>query len=778
MKRLKPEELRRTCDPSSLPFNTSADAPLPEKFIGQDRAETSMHFGLAIESKGYNIFLAGPRGTGKSSIIEQLVRKIASSKPVPDDWCLVYNFTESNKPKAIRFAPGMAIKFKKQMEKLLKSFQENVPRLLEGKEFEEARSDIQEKLQQREAELLSELSQFATRHGFTVKKTQGGMLTIPVVKDQPLNQEEYDKLADEDRDAIRLKREKVDELVRETFRQLRKFARVAREKIHELERNTVELAVDHAMDHLMEEYETIPAVAEYLAAVRKDILDNLDNFKPQPLRPGLVDLPDQTKSLTRYHVNVLVDNSALQGAPVIVELHPTYQNLFGKLERRVTLGAMLTDFTLVEAGSFLRANGGYLVLQAKDVLKAPFAWDGLKRSIMNSRVQIEDMMHDLTLLPTAVIRPEPIPLNVKVIMTGDHFVYRLLHGMDEDFVEMFKVKVDFDFEMERTTENEVQYASFIRQVTEAENLLPFDKGAIAAVVEYGSRSVENQEKLTSQFSAITDILRESHYWARDSGKESVSAEHVLKALNQKLHRVDLTSQKYQEHLEKGTILVDTQGLVTGQINGLAVYNLGDFVFGKPTRITANTFAGKSGVVNIEREAKLSGRTHDKGLLILSGYLSEKFAGTKPLSISASVCFEQSYEKIDGDSASSTELLALLSSLAETPIDQGIAVTGSINQKGEFQPIGAVNYKIEGFFDLCKSRGLTGTQGVIIPHQNCRNLMLKPEVIEAVASGTFHIYAVKNIEEAIEIITGAAAGSIFSKITEKLQNFAEEKAAKN
>ncbi|MCI0606456.1 AAA family ATPase [bacterium] len=776
MKRLKPEELRRTCDPSTFPFNTSAEAPLPERFIGQDRAQTSMQFGLAIESKGYNIFLAGPRGTGKSSIIEQLVRKIAASKPVPDDWCLVYNFSEPNKPRAIRFAPGMALKFKKQMEKFLKSFQENVPRLLEGKEFEEARSDIQEKLQQREAELLSELSQFASRFGFMIKKTQGGMLTIPVLNDQPLNQEEYDKLAGEEREGIRQKREKVDESVRETFRQLRKFARVAREKIQELERNTVAFAVDRLIDDLMEEYETIPTVSEYLAAVRKDILDNLDDFKPLPLRAGL-ELPDQSKSLTRYHVNVLVDNSALQGAPVIVELHPTYQNLFGKLERRVTLGAMVTDFTLVEAGSFLRANGGYLVLQAKDVLKAPFAWDGLKRSILNSRVQIEDMMHDLSLFPTAVIRPEPIPVNVKVIMTGDHFVYRLLHGMDEDFVEMFKVKVDFDFEMERTAENEVQYASFIRQVTETENLLPFERSAISAIVEYGSRSVENQEKLTSQFSAITDIIRESHFWAKDCGKESVSSEHVLNALNQKLHRVDLTSKKYQEHLEKGTILVDTKGFVTGQINGLAVYNLGDFVFGKPTRITANTFAGKSGVVNIEREAKLSGRTHDKGLLILSGYLAEKFAEAKPLSICASVCFEQSYERIDGDSASSTELLALLSSLADAPVDQGIAVTGSINQKGEFQPIGAVNYKVEGFFDLCKSRMLTGTQGVIIPHQNCRNLMLKPEVIEAVANGTFHIYAVKNIEEAIEVVTGLASDAIFSKIVQKLQKFAHEKEAK-
>ena len=777
MKRLKPEELRRACDPSTFPFNTSAEAPVPERFIGQDRAETSMHFGLAIESKGYNIFLAGPRGTGKNSIIEQLVRKIAATKPVPDDWCFVYNFNEPNKPKAIRFAPGMAIKFKKQMEKFLKSFQETVPRLLEGKDFEEARSDIQDKLQFRETELLSELTQFAVRSGFIVKKTQGGMLTIPVVNDQPLNQEEYEKLAEEERDVIRQKREKVDESVRETFRQLRKFARVAREKIQELERNTVAFAVDRLIDDLMEEYETIPAVSEYLSAVRTDILDNLDDFKPQPLRPGF-ELPDQSKSLTRYQVNVLVDNSALQGAPVIVELHPTYQNLFGKLERRVTFGAMVTDFTLVEAGSFLRANGGYLVLQAKDVLKAPFAWDGLKRSILNSRVQIEDMMHDLTLFPTAAIRPEPIPVNVKVIMTGDHFVYRLLHGMDEDFVEMFKVKVDFDFEMERTTENEVHYASFIRQVTEAENLLPFERSAISAIVEYGSRSVENQEKLTSQFSAITDIIRESHFWAKESAKENVSAEHVVKALNQKLHRVDLTSKKYQEHLEKGTILVDTKDFVTGQINGLAVYNLGDFVFGKPTRITANTFAGKSGVVNIEREAKLSGRTHDKGLLILSGYLSEKFAETKPLSISASVCFEQSYERIDGDSASSTELLALLSSLADAPIDQGIAVTGSINQKGEFQPIGAVNYKVEGFFDLCKSRGLTGTQGVIIPHQNCRNLMLKPEVIEAVATGTFHIYAVKNIEEAIEILTGLASDSTFSKITQKLQKFSEEKEAKN
>jgi predicted ATP-dependent protease len=381
------------------------------------------------------------------------------------------------------------------------------------------------------------------------------------------------------------------------------------------------------------------------------------------------------------------------------------------------------------------------------------------------------MMQDSSLFPTATIRPEPIPVEVKVIMTGDPYTYRLLHALDEDFVEMFKVKVDFDFEMMRNPGNEIRYASFIRQITESENLLPFDRSAMAAVVEYGSRAVENQEKLTSQFSAITDIVRESHFWAKEAGSGNVVRDHVFKALEEKLHRVDLTSQKYQENLEKGILLIDTKGFVTGQINGLAVYNLGDFAFGKPTRITANTYAGKLGVVNIEREAKLSGRTHDKGLLILSGYLSEKFADKKPLSVSASICFEQSYEKIDGDSASSTELLALLSSLASAPVDQGIAVTGSINQKGEYQPIGAVNYKIEGFFELCKSRGLTGTQGVIIPHQNCRNLMLKPKVVEAVANGTFHIYAAKNVEEAIEILTGVPAAAIFHRVSEKLDSFA-------
>ena len=780
MRRLRPEELRRACDPSAFPFDTSAGAPLPERFIGQDRAEASMQFGLAIDSKGYNIFLAGPRGTGKSSIIEQLVRKVAASRPVPDDWCLVYNFLEPNKPKALRFPPGMAIKFKKQMEKFLKSFQETVPRLLEEKEFEESRSEIQDKLQKRESELITELNQLANQRGFVVKKTQGGMLTVPTMNDQPLSQEEYDKLTEEERDVIRQKREKVDEAVRETFRQLRKFARVAREKVQELERNTVSFALDRVLEDLMEEYVVVSAVTDYLNAVRKDILDNLDDFKRQPGVPS-IELAGQAKLWTRYHVNVLVDHSGQQGAPVIVELHPTYQNLFGKLERRLSTGAMVTDFTLVEPGSFLRANGGYLVLQAKDVLKAPLAWDGLKRSIMSSRAQIEDMMHDYSFLPTAGIRPEPIPVDVKVVMTGDHQIYRLLHSLDEDFVEMFKVKVDFDFEMVRSPENEIQYASFVRQVCEAENLLPLNRDAMATIVEHGSRSVENQEKLTSQFSSITDVIRESHFWANQSDSKFITREHVMKALEEKLHRLDLAAQKYHEHLEKGNILVDTQGFITGQINGLAVYNLGDFQFGKPTRITANTFAGKSGVVNIEREAKLSGKTHDKGLLILSGYLSEKFAEKRPLSIGASVCFEQSYERIDGDSASSTELLALLSSLADAPIDQGIAVTGSINQKGEFQPIGSVNYKIEGFFELCKTRGLTGTQGVIIPQQNCRNLMLKSEVIDAVANGTFHVYAVENVEDAIEILTGlpattdtAESDSIFSRVARKLEKFSEAK----
>jgi lon-related putative ATP-dependent protease len=773
MPRLNPEELRRECDPSAFPFETSADAPLPDRFIGQARAESSMQFGLAVESRGYNIFLAGPRGTGKHSIIEQLVKAIAATKSVPDDWCLVYNFNEPNKPNAVRFPAGVATKFKKKMEQFLKSLQESVPGLLESKEFEESRNDIQEKMQQKEVELLGELNQFAVKNGFVIKKTQGGMLTVPVKNDQPLSQEEYDRLSDESREAIRQKREKVDELVRETFRQLRKYARTAREKIQELEKNTVAFALDRLMEDIVEEYQTVPEISEYLHAVRKDILDNIDDFKPQQLRPGM-DLSEPTKSSIRYQVNVLVDNSTTRGAPVIMELHPTYHNLFGKLERRVMFGVMVSDFTMIETGSFLRANGGYLVLQARDVLKAPLAWDGLKRSILNSRVQIEDMMQDYSIFPTAAIRPEPIPVQVKVIMTGDHYTYRLLHALDEDFVEMFKVKVDFDSEMERSHENELKFASFIRQVSETEQLLPFDRSAMASIVEQGSRAVENQDKLTSQFSAITDLIRESHFWAKDSGSQIVRKEHVIKALDEKLYRFDLVAQKFQESLEKGILMVDTEGSVAGQINGLAVYNLGDFVFGKPTRITANTFAGKHGVVNIEREAHLSGKTHDKGLLILSGYLSEKFATKKPLSVSGSVCFEQSYEKIDGDSASSAELLALLSSLADTPIDQGIAVTGSVNQKGECQPIGAVNYKIEGFFNLCKLRGLTGTQGVIIPHQNRRDLMLKTEVIEAVQNKTFHIYAVKNVEEAIEILTGVpatgGADSIFGKIEKKLSSF--------
>ncbi len=781
MKSLRPEELTHVCDPGGFPCETSAHAPLPERFIGQDRAESSMEFGLAIDSKGFNIFLVGPRGTGKSSIIELLVRKVAATKPVPDDWCLVYNFADPNKPGALRFPPGEATRFKKQMENFLKSFQETVPRLLESKEFEEARNDIQEKLQEREVSLLGELNQLAALRGFLIKKTQGGMLTIPIKEEQPLNQEEYDRLPDEEKEVIRGKREVVDEAVRETFRQLRKFARVAREKMMELERTTVAFALDRLIDDLQDEYESMADVAGYLKQVRDNVLNNLDDFRPQVEKTAL-DFAPQSKPLSRYSVNVLVDNSTLQGAPVIMEFHPTYANLFGKLERRVILGAMVTDFTLVEAGSFLRASGGYLVLQAKDVLKSPFAWDGLKRAILNSRIQIEDMLQDYTLFPTAAIRPQPIPANVKVIMTGDPATYRLLHSLDEDFVEMFKVKVDFDFEMQRTKESELQYASFIRQVSEAENLLPFDCTAMAAIVEYGSRVVENQEKLTSQFSAVSDIIRESHFWAKHTSQERVSREHVLKALDEKLYRVNLISNKYQEMLEKEIIMVDTDGTVTGQINGLAVYNLGDFVFGKPTRITANTFAGKAGVVNIEREAKLSGRTHDKGLLILSGYLSEQFATRKPLGISASICFEQSYERIDGDSASSTELLALLSSLAGAPIDQGLAVTGSINQKGEYQPIGAVNYKIEGFFELCRSRGLTGTQGVIIPHQNRKNLMLKQQVVNAVRDGMFHIYAVQHVEEALEILTGMPAretadgqpaDTIFGRIARKLEAFSEK-----
>jgi lon-related putative ATP-dependent protease len=577
------------------------------------------------------------------------------------------------------------------------------------------------------------------------------------MKGKPLQQHELDNLTPEQRHELEEREKKVDAEIRDFLAKARQLDKEAHEKVHELNRRVAHFSMGHQLEDLREKYRENPRIPEYLAEVEEDILGNLREFLGQTQElPFQIEGMDKASFLDRYKVNVIVDNAETKGGPVVEEANPTYSNIVGRIERKARFGAFYTNFMMIRSGSVLQANGGYLVLNALDVLRNPFTWDALKRIIKKNEVKIEDVT-ELYGLATGGLKPEPIPVSLKIIMLGSPWLYYLLYYYDEDFREIFKVKSDFDTQTKSSRDEKMRYANFVGNLVKNDGLLPFDRGAVAGIVDYAVRLTEKKEKLSLRFSDLTDLVREASYWAAKTGSATVTAGHVDKALDEKIYRADLIDERIQELYTDGTIMVDVAGAVPGQVNGLSVYDIGDFAFGKPSKITARVYLGKGGVIDIEREAKLSGRIYNKGVLILSGYLGGTYAQDKPLSLSASLAFEQSYGDIEGDSASAAELVALISGIAEVPVKQNIAITGSVNQKGEIQPIGGVNEKIEGFFAVCRNRGLTGDQGVIIPQINVKNLMLKKEVVDAVKDGKFRIYAIKNVHEAIEILTDLPAG---------------------
>jgi len=786
-KRLSVNEAYRFCDLSKLGFNTTEEIEACEDFIGQKRAVDAIYFGLGIESRGYNLYLAGPPGVGKTSVIRSILSKIAKDKPTPPDWCYVYNFQDPNTPKALSLPTGMGKVFKKDMEDLVENLRNNIPRAFESKEYEEEKQRIINETQKQKGLLFEELQKKASELEMQVQFTPTGIVTIPLFRGRPITQEEYNMLDEFHNEDIRKRKEKIDEEVNEVFKKVRNLEKEAMDKLKELDKRVALFAVSYVIDGIREKYKSFPEIIDYLDMAQKHILENIEKFLPEKgeVPPFPFKLPQQKPTFTEYQVNVVIDNSNTKGAPVIFEPHPTYTNLFGSIEREARFGVLVTDFTMIHAGSLAKANGGYLVVEALDVLKYPFVWDSLKKVLENEELRIEDVYQQYGLMSTVGLRPEPIKLNVKVILTGSPLLYYLLYAYDEDFMKLFKVKADFDSVVDRTDEMLSQYSCFVKSICDKENLKQFDRSGVEAVIEYSSRIAGDQNKLSVQFGAISKIIREANYWANVDGKNKyVTRKHVERAIEEKIYRSNMLEEKIQELIAKGIILVDTEGAVVGQINGLAVYNLGDYSFGKPSRITCETFMGTEGVVNIERKANLSGNIHNKGVLILSGYIGSKYAQNKPLSLSASLCFEQSYELVEGDSASAAELVAIISSLSGVPIKQGIAITGSVNQKGQIQPIGGVNEKIEGFYHVCKIKGLTGEQGVIIPHQNVQNLMLKKEVLEAIKEGKFHIYPVQTVDEAIEILTGMEAGerkpdgqfkegTVNYLVDKRLKEFAEE-----
>ncbi|OPZ93225.1 MAG: Lon protease [candidate division TA06 bacterium ADurb.Bin417] len=757
--KLKPEQLRLVCQPEECPCTSTREITPLEGVIGQDRAMRAIDLGLNIQKFGFNIYVSGLPGTGRSTSVDRAVVELAARLPVPDDWCYVYNFAEPDRPNALRLPPGKGREFRRDLKNLLEELKLEVPRSFESKEYEEQRNEIMHYLQEARQKALNALQEKVAGEGFTLKQTPTGLVLLPSQDGKPLSDAEYEKLGPTEKDFFRQKQEKLRHDVSAMIRQVRDLEKEAKELVHKLDLDTGNYLLNHHFQELLQKYAELPEVAAHLDQVRQQLLDHIHDFMEKEeaeVVPGLK-LPTQPPSFLPYQVNLLVDNSQAQGAPVVWESNPTYFNLVGRQEYRPHLGSFLTDFTLIKAGALHRANGGFLILQANDLFYNYFSWAALKRCLKNRAIRIEDLAEQFHLISTTVSRPEPIPLETKLVLIGNPYIYQMLFAWDEDFSRLFKVKADFDHRIERNPGGIKQYAAFVSRHCREKNLLPFDCSALGKIVEYGSRLVADQKRLSSQFASIVAILEEADYWARQTSAARVGGAEVRRAIEERVYRNNRIEERLREMVADGQILIDDRGAVVGQINGLAVLTLGDYAFGRPSRITVRTFVGKEGILDIERETKMSGPIHTKGVLILSGFLGERYAHTEPLTLSASVCFEQSYEEIDGDSASSTELYALLSSLAELPIRQDIAVTGSVNQKGEVQAIGGVNEKIEGFFEVCKLRGLTGEQGVIIPRANIQNLMLKEEVVEAAAAGRFHVWAVSQIDEGIEILTGVATG---------------------
>jgi len=785
--RLTPEQLRCRCDGSMFTFRSTAEIPPLKGFVKQERPVRAIRFGLDITSPGYNIYVSGLTGTGKTTVIKRFLDDIASSMPTPDDWCYVYNFRDPNSPLAFSLPAGKARMFKYEMDDLVEHLKTEIPKAFESKEYERSMNALIQENQERQQSLFNQLAEKARALGFSIELTKVGVSLVPIIHGKAITPEQYEVLDEATKKEIERRRAELQQDINAFLRQVRDVNRESREQVNELNRRVGMYVVGTRIEGIREQFGSFPHVAAYLDEVQNHILSHLDDFsedsqKQESSAGSPIKLEAPADPYLKYRVNILVDNTDLTGAPVIIETNPTYYNMFGRMERRAQLGTLLTDFTMIRAGACIRANGGFLVVNAHDVLMNFAVWETLKRMVKNREVRIEDLGEQYGIVPVAGMRPSPIPVNVKVIMIGTQWIYHLLYMLDEDFRKIFKVKADFDSEMRRDENALDGYASFISSRCHDEGLLHFDPSAVGQVVEYGARLVDDQRKLSARFSDMADIVREAGFWARQEGAPVVSAAHVRRAVAEKHYRSNLIEERIQELINEGTLVVEVTGSKVGQVNGLSVIDLGDIRFGRPSRITVKTFMGKSGVVDIERESKMSGRIYDKGVLILNGLLGARYAQDVPLSLSASICFEQSYEGIDGDSASSTELYALLSSLAGVPITQEIAVTGSVDQHGMIQPIGGVNQKIEGFFDICKAKGLTGRQGVMIPKKNEQNLMLRDDVIEAVAAGSFHIYSISTVDEGIEILTGMPAGervngsyppgTINHLVQKRLREFAE------
>ena len=758
--------LARRCDPASFAFETTAELPSMREIVGQPRGVRAIEFGIDMGSAGYNVYVMGPRGTGRLTAIERFIEARAADDPIPDDWLYVHNFAQPHLARALRLPAGLGRQFTDDLAAVIGRLKLDIPRAFEAQPFVEAWQRIQRDFQARRDAILAQIQALAVQQGFQIRTTEGGVMLAPLKADgQPMSSEEYDALGDAERAELETHRHSLEDSLTESLRATDELEEQAGDAYETLRRETVAHLLNTQIGPLRERYTGHDAVLAYLGQVQTDILDHIADFESDGQPPSGEDgvpagngAAGNVNGLRRYAANLLVDHGATQGAPVVVVDLPTYQNLIGRIEYRVQFGALTTDFTMIKPGALHAANGGFLVVRATDILSQPFAWEALKRALNTGQVVIEEPeSRGTSVVTTQTLEPEPIPLRIKVIMLGNPALYYSLFEQEEDFPELFKVKADFAAEMDRTPDNETQYAAFVATRCHEDDLPHFTPGAVAEVVDYSSKLAEDQDRLSTRFGEITDLIREAAYYARRAGETLTRAADVTHAIDERTYRNDLYEELSHRQILEHLVTVVTEGAVVGQINGLTVMQLGDYAFGQPARITARVYMGQSDVIQIEREVHLTGPIHDKGLLTLRGYIGSQYARDFPLTLGASLTFEQNYGGVEGDSASCAELYALISALGELPVRQDLAVTGSVDQRGVVQPIGGVNHKIEGFFAICQARGLTGTQGVLIPRTNLRNLMLSSEVTAAVADGQFHVYAVETIDQGIELLLGQPAG---------------------
>jgi predicted ATP-dependent protease len=755
---LPPDKLYTHCDTAQFGFNTTAELEDFNEFIGQPRAASSLEFAVGVRRQGYNLYVMGPAGAGKHAMVRQFLSTCARGEPCPSDWAYVNNFKRPHQPLALELPAGRGSELREDMQRLIDELRIAVPAMFDSDEYRSRGEHIDAEFSERHEKAFGSLSEEAAVHNVTLLRTPSGFSLAPMKGGEVIAAEDFEKLPAQEKkrieDAITMLQQKLERIIR-TLMQWRKERA---ERIRQLNREMTLLAVGHLVDDIKSRYRELPRVLAYLDAVREDVIENDGDFRhtgeaPPNMPAFLIAQP----SFRRYQVNVVIDRNGRDGAPVVIEEHPTYQNLIGRMEHMSQFGTLTTDFTLIKPGALHRAAGGYLLLDAHKVLQQWGAWEGLKRALSTRSLRLESLAEMYSTVSTVTLEPEPIPLDVKVVLIGDRSLYYLLVQYDADFAKLFKVCADFEDEIERNGANAVLLARMIGATLRREKLLPFDRGAVARMIEHSSRNTGDAKKLSGNISMLVDLLGEVDYWARRAQRSSVTAEDVQQAIDARLHRSDRLREQVHEQIHRGTVMIDTSGARTGQINALSVYQFGNFAFAEPTRITATTRLGTGELIDVQREVELGGSIHSKGVLILSSFLAARYSGNRPHSLSASLVFEQTYGKIDGDSASLAELCALLSSLAEAPIRQSLAVTGSVNQLGQVQAIGAVNEKIEGYFDICRTRGLSGEQGVLIPSTNVEHLMLRHDVVAAAAAGKFHVYAVATVDEAITLLTGMPAG---------------------